>query len=431
MKVIAVLTQEGYLPRLIDVSIARALQAFGAVCVEGPKWCGKTWALLNQAESVYYVGDPAGGFQNRRLAEMEPGIALGGEEPHLVDEWQDVPSIWDAVRYEVDRSPRKGRFLLSGSSTPQRKGVMHGGTGRIGTLRMHPMSLFESGDSSGVVSMRALFDGPLRSLQTGDVSLERLCRLIVRGGWPGNLGVPEEVCGLVPASYIKQIAEQDANRVDNGHRDPYKVNLLIRSLARNESTLASNATLRRDMTQFDDDTLSDATISDYMEVLYRLFAVYDQPAFDPNMRSSIRVGKKPKRHLADPSLAAAALRATPQRLMGDLNTLGFLFEALCERDLMIYAQACGGNLFHYRDGNGREIDAVVELPDGRWGAFEIKLGANQIDAAAASLIKMRDVIDAEPNARTPAVLVVICGLSSFAYTRPDGVMVVPITALRN
>lgn len=362
---------------------------------------------------------------------MEPSAALIGDEPHLVDEWQDVPPIWDAVRYEVDRFPRKGRFLLSGSSTPQRKGIMHSGTGRIGTLRMHPMSLFESGDSTGAVSVRSLFDVSLRAQQTGSVSLEQLCHLIVRGGWPGNLDVPAELCGLVPTSYIKQVAEQDASRIGDKHRDPYKMGMLIRSLARNESTIASNATLRRDMTQFDDDTLSEVTLSDYMETLYRLFAVYDQPAFNPNMRSSVRVGKKPKRHLADPSLAAAALGATPAHLMGDLNTLGFLFEALCERDLAIYAQACGGGLYHYRDGNDREIDAIVELPDGRWGAFEIKLGANQIDAAAKSLVRMRDAIESEPNAKAPSILVVICGLTSFAYTRPDGVMVVPITALRD
>ena len=424
------LTPDGYMPRLIDSQVSVALKAFGAVCLEGPKWCGKTWALLNQAESAFYVGDPAGNFQNRRLAEMDPGIALMGAEPHLVDEWQDVPPIWDAVRYEVDQAPRRGRFLLSGSSTPQRKGVMHSGTGRIGTLRMHPMSLFESGDSTGVVSVRGMFEEPVRPVQTGEVALSRICQLIVRGGWPGNLGVDESASALVPASYVRQVAEQDASRVDGKQRDPYKMRLLLRSLARNESTLASSATLRRDMTQFDDDTLSAETVADYMEVLYRLFAVYDQPAFDPNMRSSVRVGKKPKRHLADPSLAAAALGATPERLMGDLNTLGFLFEGLCERDLTIYAQANGGGLFHYRDGNDREIDAVLELPDGRWGAFEIKLGANQIDAAAASLLKMKAAIEAEPRAKAPSILVVVCGLTSFAYTRPDGVMVVPITALR-
>lgn len=424
------LTPEGYRPRLVDGQIANAMEAFGAVCVEGPKWCGKTWALLNQARSVYYVDDPAGNFQNRRMAEMEPGIALAGDEPHLVDEWQDVPPIWDAVRYEVDQTSRKGRFLLSGSSTPQRKGIMHSGTGRIGTLRMHPMSLFESGDSTGTVSVRRMFDEPVRAVQTGDVSLAQLCHLIVRGGWPGNVDAPQGACALVPTSYIEQIAEQDASRIDDKRRDPYKMRLLLRSLARNESTLASNATLRRDMIQFDDDTLSDETVADYMQALYRLFAVYDQPAFNPNMRSSVRVGKKPKRHLADPSLAAAALGATPERLMQDLNTLGFLFESLCERDLTIYAQANGGNLYHYRDGSDREIDAVLELPDGRWGAFEIKLGANQIDAAAESLLKMRSVFEEDPRAKAPSVLVVICGLTSFAYTRPDGVMVVPITALR-
>ena len=424
------LTPEGYMPRLVDAQIDAALKAFGAICVEGPKWCGKTWASLNRARSAYYVADPSGNFQNRRLAEMEPVVALAGEEPHLVDEWQEVPPIWDAVRYEVDRAARKGRFLLSGSSTPQRKGVLHSGTGRIGSIRMHTMSLYESGDSSGVVSVRRMFDEPVPPTQTGEVDLAQLCGLIVRGGWPGNLDTPDSSAGLVPANYVEQLANEDASRLDEKRRDPSKMRLLLRSLARNESTLASNATLRRDMLQFDDDTVSAETLNDYLEALYRLFAVYDQPSFNPNMRSSVRVGKKPKRHLADPSLAAAALGATPKRLMGDLNTLGFLFEALCERDLTIYAQANGGGLYHYRDGNDREIDAVLELPDGRWGAFEIKLGANQIDAAAASLLKTKAAIEAEPHAKAPDILVVVCGLSSFAYTRDDGVMVVPITALR-
>lgn len=424
------LSPTGYLPRLIDVQILRALTVFGAVCVEGPKWCGKTWASLNQAQSVFYVGDPAGGFQNRRLAEMDPGIALMGDVPHLVDEWQDVPSIWDAARFEVDRSPEKGRFLLCGSSTPQYKGIMHSGTGRIATLRMHPMSLFESGDSSGTVSLRGLFDEPIKAQPTGEIRLAQLCDLIVRGGWPGNLGVSQAESALVPASYIEQVVEQDASRIDGKRRDPYRIRALLRSLARNESTLASNATLRRDIMQFDDESLSEDAVADYLEILYRLFVIYDQPAFNPNMRSSVRVGKKPKRHLADPSLAAAALGANAGRLMGDLNTLGFLFESLCERDLAIYAQANGGRLYHYRDATGREIDAVVELADGRWGAFEVKLGANQIEAAAESLLSIKSFMENDPHAKAPDVLVVVCGLTSFAYTRPDGVMVVPPTALR-
>ena len=423
------LTQDGYLNRLIDAKISRLLNVFGGVCVEGPKWCGKTWSALNAAESVFYVGDPAGNFQNRRLAEIDVSMALAGKCPHLNDEWQEVPGIWDAVRFEVDRTGKRGAFLLSGSSTPPQKGVMHTGTGRIQTVRMHPMSLAESGDSSAEVSLTELFEGRLDTRATGPVELSALARLIVRGGWPGNLKVPEEDIAIAPRSYIEHVAERDASRLDGRFRNPHKMMLLLRSLARNESTLASNATLRRDIREFDDDEVSEGTIADYLTVLDRIFAVYAQPAFNPRMRSSVRVGKKPKRHLADPSLAAAALGATPERLIGDLETFGFLFEALCERDLNIYAQALDGRLFHYRDALGREIDAVVELPDGRWGAFEIKLGANQIDQAAASLIALKRDMEGDATAVPPSIMVVICGMTSFAYTRPDGVMVVPITSL--
>lgn len=423
------LTQDGYRNRFIDAGIARALEVFGAVCIEGPKWCGKTWAALNAAETVYYVGSPAGNFQNRRLAQIDPMLALQGGAPHLIDEWQEVPSIWDAVRFDVDQSREKGRFLLSGSSTPPSKGVMHTGTGRIATLRMHPMSLAESGDSSAQVSMAGLFNEPLSPVSTGEVSLTRLAELVVRGGWPDNINAKADRAGDAARAYVKQVAEHDVNRVDEKERDPHKMMLLLRSLARNESTLASNATLRRDIREYDDDDISDNTVSEYLSVLGRIFAIYEQPAFNPHMRSSVRVGKKPKRHLADPSLAAAALSASPERLMGDLETFGFLFEALCERDLMIYAHAAGGSLFHYRDALNREIDAVVELPDGRWGAFEIKLGANQIDAAAESLLALRRDMERDPRAIPPSIMAVICGLTSFAYTRPDGVMVVPITAL--
>lgn len=418
-----------YLKRTIDSQIVEALEVFGGVCIEGPKWCGKTWAALNAAKSVFYVGDPAGNFQNRRLAEIDPTIALAGEKPHLVDEWQEVPSLWDAVRFDVDQTQGKGSYLLSGSSVPVQRGVMHTGTGRIGVIRMHPMSLAESGDSSGQVSLAGLFEDNLKAQQTGDVELSTLAHLIVRGGWPGNLRVSEAKSGVAPRAYIEQVAERDASRLDDKSRDPHKMMMLLRSLARNESTLASMATLRRDIREYDDDDISDNTVVEYLTVLTRIFAIYEQPAFNPRMRSSVRVGKKPKRHLADPSLAAAALRATPKRLMTDLETFGFLFEALCERDLNVYAQALGGSLYHYRDALNREIDAVVELPDGRWGAFEIKLGANQIDDAASGLIALKRDMEGDPGAIPPSILVVICGMSSFAYTRPDGVMVVPITAL--
>ena len=424
------LTEKGYLPRVIDAELSRTLEVFGAACVQGPRWCGKTWTSLNQAESVIYIGDPAGNFQNRRLAELDPSLVLAGDTPHLVDEWQEVPGIWDAVRFEVDRSAAKGRFLLTGSSTPQRKGVMHSGVGRIRTVDMRPMSLYESGDSTAEVSLGQLFDSALPPTPTGQRTLEELVRLIVRGGWPESIRQDEDGARMLAESYLKLTTEDDASRIDGTTRDPHKLLMLLRSLARNESTLAKNSTLRRDMLEFDDETLAPDTITEYLSVLRRLFVVWEQPAFSPRLRSSIRVGKSPKRHLADPSLAAGALGVGSAELMADLETLGRLFEDMCERDLAGYAQALGGKLFHYRDASGREVDAIVELDDGRWGTFEIKIGANQIDAAAKSLLAVRGLMDNDPTAKPPSILVVVCGMTRAAYTRPDGVMVVPPTALR-
>lgn len=361
---------------------------------------------------------------------MEPRLVLSGDAPHLVDEWQEVPGIWDAVRFAVDESREGGRFLLTGSSTPQRKGVMHSGVGRIGVLQMRPMSLFESGDSSGEVSLRGLFLSPIEPVNTGEVDLRELACLIVRGGWPDSVGASLKRASELAKSYLALTVEDDASRIDGTRRDPHKLMMLLRSLARNESTLAADSALRRDMLEFEDETLAPDTVTDYMRVLRRLFMVWEQPSYSPNLRSSVRVGKKPKRHLADPSLAAAAVGAGVDELMGDLNTLGFLFEGMCVRDLAVYAQAMGATLKHYRDASNREIDAVVELPDGGWGAFEVKLGANQIDEAAARLLAMRDLMERDEAARPPRVLAVICGMSSAAYTRPDGVMVVPPTAMR-
>lgn len=423
------LTEEGYLPRVIDDQLTAKLRTYGAVCVEGPRWCGKTWASLNQAESVTYIGDPKGNFQNRRLAQMDPGLVLEGARPHLVDEWQEVPGIWDAVKFAVDRSRAKGSFLLTGSSTPHRKGVMHSGVGRIGMLAMRPMSLYESGDSSGVVSLRQLFRSPVPAKSTGEVGLRRLAELVVRGGWPANLGASLESAAELTRGYLSLTVEDDASRIDGVQRDPHKLMMLIRSLARNESSLASDATLRRDMLEYDDETLAPDTVTDYVRVLRRLFMLWEQQSYDPNYRSSVRVGKKPKRHLADPSLAAAALGMGVEELIGDLNTFGFLFEGMCVRDLAVYGGAMDATVRHYRDAQNREIDAIVELQNGDWGAFEVKLGANQIDDAAAHLVAMRSLMERDGKARPPKILVVVCGMSSAAYTRPDGVMVVPPTAL--
>ncbi len=421
--------QADYRPRLIDGRVEEYLSAFGAVCIEGPKWCGKTWTSSYHCASEVYIGDPANNFQNRQLAELSPDLVLDGEAPRLIDEWQEVPPLWDAVRYRVDKTGRKGQFILTGSATPNHKGILHSGAGRIARLRMRPMSLFESGDSSGAVSLEALCRGELAPAATGEVELRRLIGLIIRGGWPGSLGLAPEQAALLPAAYLNAVIDDDVYRMDGIKRDSAKMRLLLRSLARNESTTATNKTLVRDIRAVDEEDIDPATVAAYLDIFRRFFITDDLPPFSAGIRSSVRVKQAEKRHFADPSLACALLRATPEVLLGDLETLGFLFEALCERDLRIYAEAFGAGLYHYQDYRNQEIDAVVELPDGSWSAFEIKLGANQIDGAATKLLEIRRRFEADPKGRPPAALCVICGLSSAAYRRPDGVFVVPITAL--
>ncbi|MDO4331942.1 MAG: DUF4143 domain-containing protein [Eubacteriales bacterium] len=425
------MNERKYRSRVIDKKVEEYLSAFGAVCIEGPKWCGKTWTSSFHSRSEIFLGDPAGNFQNRRLAELSPALVLAGESPRLIDEWQEVPQIWDAVRYEVDQSVEKGRYILTGSATPNHKGILHSGAGRIAKLRMRPMSLYESGDSSGEVSLEKLCHGELTPFMTGEVDLRRLIELIIRGGWPGSLGLSIEQAALLPVEYLNAVVDDDVYRVDGIKRDTTKMRLLLRSLARNESTTVTNKTLKKDMKAVDDEDMDSNTISAYLDIFKRLFITDNQPPFSANIRSSVRVKQAEKRHFADPSLACALLKATPAGLLGDLETLGFLFEALCERDLRIYAESFGANLYHYQDYKNQEIDAVIELADGQWCAFEIKLGANQIDAAAESLLKIQREIAAESGGKTPAVLCVICGLANAAYRRTDGVFVVPVTALRN
>ncbi|MCM1267179.1 MAG: DUF4143 domain-containing protein [Bacteroidales bacterium] len=418
-----------YRPRIIDKKINDYMKSFGAVCVEGPKWCGKTWASLHQARSVSYLADPANGFQNRRMAEISPELVLAGECPRVIDEWQEVPEIWDAVRFAVDQEEQKGRYLLTGSSTPKTKGILHSGAGRIGRLRMSTMSLYEMGESSGEVGLTDLFQDSVKPVATGDVNLERLIQYTVRGGWPGSRKLADSDASRIPVQYLQAVVESDMYRLDGVKRDSEKVYALLHSLGRNESTIASNQTLKKDITAYEDEVVEKDTIVEYLDAFDRLFLIDNQPAFHPALRSSRRALKSPKRHFSDPSLAVAALSASPEMLLRDLNTFGFLFEALCEHDLKIYAESNEGSLYHFRDDRGNEIDAVVELPDGRWGAFEIKLGANQIEAAAKELLKMHAIMEKEATA--PSVLCVICGMSNMAYKRQDGVFVVPITALRD
>lgn len=422
--------KKGYRPRIIDNKIEEYLGVFGALCIEGPKWCGKTWTSSFHSRSEIYLGDPAGNFQNRNLAELSPDLVLQGEPPRLIDEWQEVPPLWDAVRFHVDQSSEKGLFILTGSSTPNHKGILHSGAGRIARIRMRPMSLYESGDSSGMVSLGDLCADRMESVMTGEVRLTDLIGYILRGGWPASLGLSIKEASLLPRQYLDAIVDDDVYRIDGVKRDTTKIRLLLRSLARNESTTATNRSLKNDVKEKDDEDIDVDTIASYLDIFSRLFLIENQQPFSSKIRLSVRVKQAEKRHFADPSLAAALLGATEEKLLGDLNTLGFLFEALCERDLRIYTDAFGGQLYHYQDYQNREVDAVIQLPGGEWCAFEIKLGANQIDEAAAVLVKLKNDIAKEPGGIPPKVLCVVCGMSNAAYKRADGVYVVPITALR-
>lgn len=422
--------KKGYRPRIIDNKIEEYLGVFGALCIEGPKWCGKTWTSSFHSRSEIYLGDPAGNFQNRNLAELSPDLVLQGETPRLIDEWQEAPPLWDAVRFHVDQSSEKGLFILTGSSTPNHKGILHSGAGRIARIRMRPMSLYESGNSSGMVSLGDLCADRMESVMTGEVRLTDLIGYILRGGWPASLGLSIKEASLLPQQYLDAIVDDDVYRIDGVKRDTTKIRLLLRSLARNESTTATKRSLKNDVKEKDDEDIDVDTIASYLDIFSRLFLIENQQPFSSKIRSSVRVKQAEKRHFADPSLAAALLGATEEKLLGDLNTLGFLFEALCERDLRIYADAFGGQLYHYQDYQNREVDAVIQLPGGEWCAFEIKLGANQIDEAAAVLVKLKNDIAKEPGGIPPKVLCVVCGMSNAAYKRADGVYVVPITALR-
>lgn len=420
-----------YKARIMDEQVKRYLSTFGAICIEGPKWCGKTWISSYHANSEFLIADSSNNFQNRKLAEMSPSLVLEGETPRLIDEWQEVDALWDAVRYAVDQRSEKGQFILTGSSTPKRKeNRVHSGAGRIGRLRMRTMSLYESGDSSGAISLKDICEGKFSSMLTGEVNLQDIANYTVRGGFPGAIGIKVEDAQLISESYVETILTDDTQRIDGKKYDIDKMRLLMRSLARNESTTATKKKLANDIKEIDDATIDYDSVTTYLDVFERLFLLDNQKPFSTNIRLSVRVKQAEKRHFCDPAIACALLKATPDRLINDLETFDFMFEALCERDLRIYAESFDAQLYHYQDYANKEIDAVIELKDGRWCAFEIKLGANQIDKAAENLVEIRDKIVAEGGI-APSVLCVISGLSNAAYVRQDGVYVVPITALKN
>lgn len=421
---------ENYRKRIIDEKLELYLETFGAVLIEGPKWCGKTWTSLYHSNSEFFIADSKGNFSNKKLAMMSPDLILNGENPRLIDEWQEVPSLWDAVRSKIDFSNKKGQFILTGSATINKSNYIHSGTGRIAHLRMRPMSLYESGKSDGKISLKDICNNNASECLTGDVNLNNIIDYILVGGWPSSMNLEIDKGILISREYVKSIINEDIYKVDKVKRDKRKVELLLKSLARNESTTVTNTTLKKDVKDKDFDDINIDTISDYLNMLNSLYILENIPPYSNNIRSSLRLKQSEKRHFVDPSLPSALLNLTLVKLLGDLELLGFLFESLVIRDLLTYVEAFNAKLYHYQDYNNNEIDAVIELEDGSWCGIEIKLGANQIEDAAQNLIRINNLIEKNGGIKANS-LCVICGLTNAAYKREDGVYVVPITSLKN
>ncbi|WP_165056723.1 MULTISPECIES: ATP-binding protein [unclassified Adlercreutzia] len=427
------LLNDGYLPRIIEGRIAEGLEDFGAVCIEGAKYCGKTWVGQAFANSEMNLMDPAGGFQNREIALLDPSTALQGDSPRLIDEWQEAPQLWDGVRNAVDRSGKRDSFILTGSSIPRSKAdgsePMHTGVGRIEKLRMRPMSLAESGDSTGEVSLAALFEGTVPSAKAPELGLSDLLELACRGGWPATVGRPSTRAQRVARSYVREICEQDMSRVDGIGRDPEKVSRLLHSLARNMEQATKNKTVIGDMTETaTEKSLSPETVTDYLHALSRIFVLEEIGSWSPNIRSGARINKRPKYHFVDPSIPVAILKTSAKALMRDLNLFGFVFECMCVRDILVYAQAIEAEVYYYRDSAGLEVDVVVEAADGSWAGMEVKLGHSKVEEGTKNLKALRRKV-VEGGGEEPAFLAVIEGLGSYAYAREDGVYVLPLATL--
>lgn len=418
-----------YINRISDEKLDLLLRAKGAVLIEGPKWCGKTRSAEEKSKSVLYMHDPDSSKENILIAQSKPSLLLEGETPRLLDEWQVAPELWNAVRFAVDKRRANAQFLLTGSVIPARTDDMHTGTGRIARMKMRTMSLFESGESTGDVSLKSLFDGNRDIEGASILSIEKLAFAINRGGWPAVVReADEEIALAVATDYHEAVANEDISRADGVEKNPENVKNLLRSLSRNISCEARTSTILNDLAA-NDETLSQATVNQYVNALKRIFVVEDLPAWSAKLRSKTAIRTTAKRHFADPSIAAASLRATPDRLLGDFRTFGFLFESLCIRDLRVYAESIDGNVYHYRDKSGLEIDAIIQLADGRWGAAEIKMGAGEIESAASNLLKLKSIIDDESMGQPSFLMVLTC--TDHAFLMKNGICVVPIGCLKN
>lgn len=420
-----------YKKRIADGLLQRKLAGKGAVLIEGAKWCGKTTTAEQIAGSVKYMTETGMVEQNIQLATLNPKLLLKGEFPRLIDEWQVAPQLWDSIRFESDHGPL-GQFILTGSSvSPDMSKVIHSGTGRIGWLRMRPMSLWESQESSGEVSLAELFTAPEQIGAINQMDIEQVAFLTCRGGWPLAVDMEREIALDQAFDYVESVEKRDIQKVDGVDRDPVRVHRLLRSLARNQGSQASFGTIKEDLMANEADALSEDTIASYHKALKEIFVVEDSEAWNPNLRSKTAIRTSDTRYFTDPSIATAALGVGPQDLINDLNTFGLLFETMAVRDLRVYAEALNGKVYHFRDKNGLECDAVVHLRDGRYGLVEVKLGGeDKIRDGADALKDLAGKIDTS-RMREPSFLMVLTGVGQYAYRREDGVYVVPIGCLKD
>ena len=424
-------TEFSYRPRIVDSALKRKIRGKGAVLIEGPKWCGKTTTAEQISNSVLSVDDPTTVKANITVSEIDPEKLLAGEQPRLLDEWQVAPKLWDAVRHHVDHHKGQGQFVLTGSSVPADVSeTIHSGTGRFGWIVMRPMTLFESGDSTGEVSLGALFESSEISGYS-DLDLDRLAFLICRGGWPESVDMEPDVALDQAFDYVDAVIRKDMSRVDNIRRDPQKVRSLLRSYARNIGTQISQAAISADISSNGTTTVNEETVSEYLQALRKLYVVEDMKAWNPNLRSKTAVRTSDTRYFVDPSLAAASLRVGPSDLMKDLNTLGFFFEALVVRDLRVYAESLDGDVYHYRDNLDNECDVVIHLRNGRYALIEVKLGGESLIEEGVETLK--DVLRRIDTSKMgePAFMAVVTGTDRYAYKRDDGIMIIPIGTLKN
>ncbi len=421
-----------YKSRIADGILKKKLEGKGAVLVEGPKWCGKTTTAEQAAQSVLYMDDPAQKEQNLTMSEVNPGQLLKGNVPRLIDEWQLAPKLWDAVRFEVDHRRELGQFILTGSAVPpDTSEISHSGTGRFARITMRPMSLYESGESTGEVSLKALFDGEKEIGGTNHISIEQLAFLVCRGGWPQAVDMRDEIALEQATDYFEAVVHSDINRVDQTHKNPERVSRIMYSYARNQGSQIPNTKIAQDVSTNEEPSVDPETVASYLQALRRIFVVEDMSAWNPNLRSKTAIRSSDTRYYVDPSIAAAALHIGPEDLIADLKTFGFLFETLCVRDLRVFADALGGNVYHYRDKNDLECDAVMHLRNSQYGLIEIKLGGDRlIEEGAANLKTLKGNIDTE-KMKEPAFLMVLIGTGNYAYRRKDGVYVVPVGCLKD